>query len=69
MYKKKRLHPTGLRQAIFRNGQSLFYYEIPVNQICKMKMNLRFRVRADESLHAFILLSAINLLKMGLQRP
>lgn len=69
MYKKKRLPPTGLRQAIFRNGQSLFYYEILVNQICKMKMNLIFRVRADESLYAFILLSVINLLKMGLQRP
>ena len=69
MYKKKRLHPTGLRQAIFRNGQSLFYYEILVNRIRRMKMSFRFRVRADESPYAFILLSVINLLKMGLQRP
>ena len=55
MYKKKRLDPTGLRQAIFRNGQSLFYYEILVNRIRRMKMSFRFRV--------------IILLKMGLQRP
>ncbi len=33
-----------------------FYYEILMNQIYKIEMNFKFRVRADESLYAFILL-------------
>ncbi len=45
------------RQSYQNKCVDFFYYEILVNRICKMKMNFRFRVRADESPYAFILLT------------